>query len=90
MVNYITELVAEALGHPMIVPIGVGIATTLFTVVLFFTIVKSTQGHKKGKKKISEGDASGGTVLVDGVRRSTRQVHLMSLPSAANSLGLLC
>lgn len=90
IVNYMADLVAEALGHPLAVPISVGIATTFFTVVVFFSIVKSADAQKKSKKKVLEGDAAGGTVVVDGVRRSTRQVHLMSLASAACPQGVIC
>ena len=62
----------ELLGHPLALPVAVGIATVLFTVVLFFSL--GQKGGKRPRKKSARASAAvGGTTTVDGVRRSTRR-----------------
>jgi preprotein translocase subunit YajC len=71
VVDQIAKIVEEALQGPLALPILVGLATVLFTVVLFYSVSKS--GKKQKKRRSSKADAvDGGTTVVDGVRRSTR------------------
>lgn len=72
------KILEEALRHPLALPIAVGIATVFVTVLVFFSI-SSAGGKKQKKKRTTKTDAiSGGTTVVDGVRRSTRHVERLS------------
>ena len=60
--------------NPLLIPVCVGLATLLFTVVLLYALSSA------GKKGQSNKEA-GGTVIRDGVRRSTRQALTAHRPS---------
>jgi hypothetical protein len=71
-IDQIAKVVEEALQGPLAVPIFVGIATVLFTVVLFYSVSKSGDKKQKNGKSSKADDGDAGTTVVDGVRRSTR------------------
>lgn len=71
IVDQIAKIVEEALQGPLALPIFVGLATVVFTVVLFYSVSKS--GNKqKSRRAVKADGVDGGTTVVDGVRRSTR------------------
>ena len=71
VVAKVQKIAEEVLAHPLALPVAVGIATVLFTVVLFFSLTK--KGGKSKKKRTPRATLpAGGTTTVDGVRRSTR------------------
>lgn len=72
LLDQVKKIVEEALKEPLALPVIVGIATVLFTVVLFFNVSKSAQTKQKKRKSAKTEVTAGGTTTVDGVRRSTR------------------
>jgi hypothetical protein len=72
IVDQIAKVVEDALQGPLALPISVGIATVLFTVVLFYSISKSGDKKLNKRRSLKADGGDGGTTVVDGVRRSTR------------------
>jgi len=71
IVDQIAKIVEETLQGPLALPIFVGLATVVFTVVLFYSVSKS-ENKSKTRKGLKTDGIDGGTTVVDGVRRSTR------------------
>lgn len=71
------SVVAQAhvlLQNPLALPVAVGAAVVLLSVVLLYAL--SSGKAKKGRSKAKK--VTGGTTVVDGIRRSTRSVALLS------------
>ena len=65
----IISMAGEAASHPLALPIAVGVATVIFTVLLFYSVA---EGSTDSPIEKVIGAEVAGTTVIDGVRRSTR------------------
>ena len=72
IMEYVEKAMAfaeEQLKSELATPILVALSTVLFLVIVFYTLSPKSKKTRKARKSSTPG---GGSVLVDGVRRSTR------------------